>query len=150
MDIPVHLPKRRVLTADISLGSFQDQINTMVDLGAAHRSSYVCCVNAHMSVEAHNDPAFAAVVNKADLATADGMPMLNSAEQHSTRSESRTRGWERHHASRLDIEAEREGLVASSSMVATAEVLDRMIAKAAREEFPGCASAGTSRALPVR
>ena len=69
------LPKRRVLTADITVGSFEEQIGAIAALGAAHRSSYVCCVNAHMTVEAR-DPAFARVVREADLATADGMPVL--------------------------------------------------------------------------
>ena len=75
MNGPPALPKVRVLTADISLGSFAEQIDTMAAYGAAHRSSYVCCVNAHMTVEAQ-EPDFAAVVNGADIATADGMPVL--------------------------------------------------------------------------
>lgn len=69
------LPKRRVLTADISVGSFDDHIAAFAALGAAHVSSYVCCVNAHMTVEAR-DPDFARVVNGADFATADGVPVL--------------------------------------------------------------------------
>lgn len=67
----------RVLTTDISVGSFTDHINAFADLGAAHRSSYVCCVNAHMVVEA-KDPVFAGIVRNADFATADGMPVLNA------------------------------------------------------------------------
>ena len=47
-------------------------------LGREHRSSYVCCVNAHMAVEAWKDKDFAAVVNDADVSTADGMPILRS------------------------------------------------------------------------
>ncbi|HRF80570.1 MAG TPA: hypothetical protein PL070_10840, partial [Flavobacteriales bacterium] len=58
---PVHghdlLPKVRVLTADISVGSFAEHVRVIADLGQAHTSSYVCCVNAHMTVEAL-DPAF--------------------------------------------------------------------------------------------
>lgn len=72
---PPHLPKKRVLTVDISLGTFNDQVEAMAAFGAAHRSSYVCCVNAHMTVEAR-DAAFAQVVDRADLATPDGMPVL--------------------------------------------------------------------------
>lgn len=67
--------KVRVLTVDISVGSFAEQVAAIADHGQAHRSSYVCCVNAHMTVEAR-DPAFARVVNEADLATPDGMPVL--------------------------------------------------------------------------
>lgn len=69
------LPKRRVLTADITLGSFDQQIDAFTAYAAARCSSYVCCVNAHMTVEAR-DPSFAEVVNGADFATADGMPVL--------------------------------------------------------------------------
>lgn len=69
------LPKRRVLTVNVSLGSFTEQVDAFAAYGAVHRSSYVCCVNAHMTVEAR-DPAFAAVVDQADFATADGMPVL--------------------------------------------------------------------------
>jgi len=74
VELPV-FPKLRVLTADISVGKFADQIEVMAAYGAAHRSAYVCCVNAHMTVEAR-DPGFARVVNAADFATADGMPVL--------------------------------------------------------------------------
>ncbi len=72
-------PKRRVITVDISLGSFAEQVAAIADLGAAHRSSYVCCVNSHMTMEAR-DPTFAQVVNGADLATADGMPIVKSLD----------------------------------------------------------------------
>lgn len=77
--LPV-LPKRRVLTADISLGDLDTQINAFAEYGAAHRSSYVCCVNAHMTVEA-KEPTFADVVNNADFATPDGMPVLKVLNQ---------------------------------------------------------------------
>jgi len=78
-ELPI-LPKRRVLTVDISLGDLDTQINAMAEYGAAHRSSYVCCVNAHMTVEA-KEPGFAEVVNSADLATPDGMPVLKVLNQ---------------------------------------------------------------------
>ena len=73
--MPAVFPKRRVLTADISLGTFEAHIEAFAAFAAEHRSSYVCCVNAHMTVEAR-DPEFARVVNEADFATADGMPVL--------------------------------------------------------------------------
>ena len=69
------LPKRRVLTVGISVGSFTEHVEAIAQAAQAHRSNYVCCVNAHMTVECR-DPGFAAVVNAADLATADGMPVL--------------------------------------------------------------------------
>lgn len=73
-------PRYRVLTTDISVGSFADHINAFAELGAARRSAYVCCVNAHMTVEAR-DPVFERVVRDADFATADGMPVLNALKR---------------------------------------------------------------------
>lgn len=69
--------RRRVLTVDITLGTFSDHVEAIGRAAAAHRSAYVCCVNAHMTMEAR-DPAFAEVVDRADLATADGMPIVRS------------------------------------------------------------------------
>lgn len=72
------LPKKRAICVDISVGSFKEQIERFADWGEANISSYVCCVNVHMTVEAHNDESFRHVVNNADFATPDGMPVLNA------------------------------------------------------------------------
>lgn len=76
---PKAFPKRRVLTVDISVGGFEETVRAIADHGEARRSAYVCCVNAHMTVEARG-PEFAAVVNGADFATADGMPVLRALQ----------------------------------------------------------------------
>jgi len=71
------LPKRRVLTTWISVGSFAEHLRVIAAAASERRSAYVCCVNAHMTVEC-SDATFAAEVNGADLATADGMPVLKA------------------------------------------------------------------------
>ena len=71
------LPKQEVLGIGLSIGSFNEHIQRFASFGTDHRSSYVCCVNANMCVEAHNNQDFARVVSESDFATADGMPMLN-------------------------------------------------------------------------
>lgn len=40
------------------------------------KSCYICVANVHMLVEAHNDPKFASIVNKATMTTPDGMPLV--------------------------------------------------------------------------
>ncbi len=75
MTVPFRLPKYRVITAPITCGSFSDQVDAIAALAHARISSYVCCVNAHMTMEAR-DSGFAKVVSGADLATPDGMPVL--------------------------------------------------------------------------
>lgn len=72
------LPRSEVFGLGITTGSFKDHVDAVIEWGRQHRSSYVCCVNVHMCMEAQADRAFAAVINGADLATADGMPILNS------------------------------------------------------------------------
>lgn len=73
------LPKKQALNVGITTGSFAEHVEQICAWGATHRSAYVCCVNAHMTVEAR-DPGFNAVVNGADMATADGMPVLKALQ----------------------------------------------------------------------
>lgn len=115
---------------DISTGSFDDHVQAFLDLGRAHRSAYVCCVNAHMTVEVHRDPGFAAVVNGADHCTADGMPVLRALQLfHGVRQE-RVAGNDLMPA--LFAGAEREGL-SVFLYGGRQEVLDAIVARAAQE-----------------
>ncbi len=76
----VPLPKTRVVGVDISIGSFDEHIQRITALAAERRSAYVCCVNAHMTVEANRDAQFREVVNRADFATADGVPLTKALQ----------------------------------------------------------------------
>lgn len=124
------LPKKRTLGVDLSTGTFAEHVERFAEFGADRRSSYVCCVNAHMCVEAHNDPAFAAVVNNADFATADGMPMLNKLNSTHGLKQERVAGNDIMPA--LMAEAERQGL-GVFLYGGKQDVLDVIIAKAAKE-----------------
>jgi N-acetylglucosaminyldiphosphoundecaprenol N-acetyl-beta-D-mannosaminyltransferase len=135
---PFTFPKRRVITVDISLGSFAEHVAAIAELGAARRSSYVCCVNAHMTMEAR-DPAFAQVVNNADMATADGMPIVKSLGLLHKVKQERVAGNDL--LPGLFGEAERRGL--SVFLYGGAEgTLELMVDRAARE-YPKLRIAGT-------
>lgn len=69
------LVKKRLLSIDVSSGSYNDFINAILKYATERVSSYVCVANVHMLVEAHNTPKFAEVVNQADIVTPDGMPL---------------------------------------------------------------------------
>jgi N-acetylglucosaminyldiphosphoundecaprenol N-acetyl-beta-D-mannosaminyltransferase len=43
---------------------------------AGRAASYICASNVHMTMEAHDDPGFAAIVNGAVLVLPDGVPMV--------------------------------------------------------------------------
>ena len=67
--------KKRVLSLDISAGRYADFVSHILLLAKKKRSSYVCTVNVHMMMEAHKDNSFARIVNEADVASPDGVPV---------------------------------------------------------------------------
>ncbi len=68
--------KHRIISINVNTGPYTYFIERIMALGRDRISSYVCVANVHMVVEAHSNPAFAAVVNNADLVTPDGMPLV--------------------------------------------------------------------------
>ncbi|SMC33378.1 N-acetylglucosaminyldiphosphoundecaprenol N-acetyl-beta-D-mannosaminyltransferase [Moheibacter sediminis] len=69
-----------MICIDISIGSFEEQMNKILENAKHHISSYVCVANVHMLVEAHKNPDFAKIVNESDLAVPDGMPIAKSMD----------------------------------------------------------------------
>ncbi len=132
------LSKVRVFGLDLSVGSFQAHVSAIMELGRAHRSSYVCCVNVHMCMEAQADPVFAAVVNGADLATADGMPIRKSIKRFAGVEQERVAGNDLMPA--VMAAAEKEGL-SIYLHGGEQQVLDAIIRKAGMD-FPNLRIAG--------
>lgn len=71
---------QQIIKLNLSLGSFQDFVNNIVDLGQRRASSYVCVANVHMCVEMYQDVTFAQVVNQADIVTPDGVPLIKGLQ----------------------------------------------------------------------
>lgn len=69
-------PSLRVVGVPVTALKFDAQINLMVQWAKARESRGICVANVHMLVEAHHDPAFANVLESADLVTPDGMPLV--------------------------------------------------------------------------
>jgi len=69
------LNKKRILSIDVSSGTYEEFVNLIIALGGQKKSSYVCIANAHMLVEAHWSKYFQRVVNGAEIVTPDGMPV---------------------------------------------------------------------------
>ena len=69
------LPKHAVLHANISTGRTADFVDTILELGAARASAYVCFANVHMLVEAERNAEFRQIVNGAAVAAPDGSPV---------------------------------------------------------------------------
>lgn len=133
------LPKARLFGLGLSMGSFQEHVAAIVALGKEHRSSYVCCVNVHMCMEAQDDPGFAAIVNGADLATADGMPILNGLNKLTGLQQERVAGNDLMPAVLAEAEKQNLGVFLHGGEEHT---LEAIVERAARE-FPELRVVGT-------
>ena len=70
--------KKRVVSIDISIGKYQDFLKNLLSLSTEKNSSYVCISNVHMTIKAYLDKDFRAIVNNAEIATPDGMPLAKA------------------------------------------------------------------------
>lgn len=69
-------PFRNVIGFPVAALPFNAQIDLMMEWARNYLSKVVCIANVHMLTEAYGDPDFANVLNKADLVTPDGMPLV--------------------------------------------------------------------------
>jgi N-acetylglucosaminyldiphosphoundecaprenol N-acetyl-beta-D-mannosaminyltransferase len=76
--MPTVLPKRPVFGTQISTGTLPEVTDAILRLGAARASAYVCCANVHMLMEAHREPGFRQLLNRAAVVTPDGSPVAAS------------------------------------------------------------------------
>jgi len=72
------MQKRKLLNTRLSVGTYTNFIDEIVFLSQQKKSSYVCVSNVHMVIEAYLDKNFSRIVNSADIATPDGMPLAKS------------------------------------------------------------------------
>ncbi len=68
--------QRMILGMRVDSTTYQEATSTIVGWAASATPRYVCIANVHMVMEAYDSREFAAVVNGADLVTADGMPLV--------------------------------------------------------------------------
>lgn len=65
-----------ILDSFIDATSWQEAVDTLLQWARGRESRYVCICNVHVVVTAKQDPEFRRVVNEADMATPDGMPLV--------------------------------------------------------------------------
>lgn len=69
-------PGTEILGAHIDAVSWGDVLQTISQWAAGRESRYVCVCSVHSLVTAKQDNSFNSIINKADLSTADGMPLV--------------------------------------------------------------------------
>ena len=143
MSLP--LAKRLVLSVPISTGPASDFVDTILHLGAARASAYVCCANAHMLVEAHRRPAFRQVLLEAAVVTPDGGPVATAVGWFHGGQQERVPGMDLLPALLTAAAARGQSVYFYGT---TSEVLMAMVARA-RRELPTLRIVGM-RAPPFR
>jgi N-acetylglucosaminyldiphosphoundecaprenol N-acetyl-beta-D-mannosaminyltransferase len=69
-------PTRHVIGLPVTALVFDAQMTLILDWAKQNLSKAVCIANVHMLIEAHRDTHFASVLERADLVTPDGMPLV--------------------------------------------------------------------------
>lgn len=72
------MKKKLLINSQISVGSYHNMIASIIKLSQENKSSYICVSNVHMLVEAFLSSSFSKLLNDADIATPDGMPLAKA------------------------------------------------------------------------
>jgi len=65
-----------ILGVNLHPTSYAEATQHILHWSNERQGRMVCAANVHMIMEAHDDPAFKAILNEADLVTPDGMPLV--------------------------------------------------------------------------
>jgi len=66
----------RVVSLDLEVTDLSSAADQVIAWTAEASARYVCAANVHMTMEAHDSPAFQRVVNSADSVVPDGAPLV--------------------------------------------------------------------------
>lgn len=130
---PHELESRKVVSIRVDVTSYSDATARIMRWAKEGTPAYVSVANVHMTMEAHDDPAFLKVVDGAELTVPDGMPLVWALRLLGARGASRVRGpdltlWVAAAAAGAGIPV---GVYGGSPEVAEA------FSRALRERFPG-------------
>lgn len=123
----------RVVSLDVDLIGYDDTIERVAAMARAKKGGYVCVSTVHMTMEGHQDPEFARLVNAADLVLADGMPMAWMQRRLGNPQASQVRGPS---LMPMLMEYAAENGLRTGFYGGRPEVIEKLKAKAI-EDFPG-------------
>ncbi len=70
------IPIKYLLKTPVTCLTFEEQVMLMLRWAKARESKVICLANVHMLMEAYWDSNFARILEKADIVTPDGMPLV--------------------------------------------------------------------------
>ncbi|MBC7451044.1 MAG: WecB/TagA/CpsF family glycosyltransferase [Cytophagales bacterium] len=132
------MQKRKLLNTRISVGNYREFIEAITSLAQQEKSSYVCVSNVHMLIEAYKDKTYSTIVNNADIATPDGMPLAKCIKYLYGINQDRVAGMDIMPSILKEAEAKSLSIYLYGS---TDDVLELIVAKA-KKEYPDLKIAG--------
>ncbi len=69
------LPKKRIISIDLSFGKYSDFLDAIISASKERISHFICIANVHMLIEAAKDKEFKNIVNSSFITTPDGVPL---------------------------------------------------------------------------
>ena len=82
----------KIIGVRVDRTSYQAAVDLVLNWAQKHESRYVCAANVHMVMEAYDSPKFHEVLNRADLVTPDGMPLVWMLRQLGAKDQTRVYG----------------------------------------------------------
>jgi len=70
------LNSRYILGMRVEATTYNKATHQVIQWAKNNESRYICIANVHMTMEAYDSPEFQKVVNRADMVTPDGMPLV--------------------------------------------------------------------------
>ena len=83
---------RHILGIRVSGTSYEDTENRVMSWAESGDCRYVCVANVYMTMQAYDSESFQKIVNKADLVTPDGMPLVLMLRMLGLRNQTRVYG----------------------------------------------------------
>lgn len=84
--------KLSIIGTPLSLTSYSVASRQILDWATRQQARVVCAANVHMLMEAHDSPAYRAILNRADMVTPDGMPLVWMMRLKGARNQERVYG----------------------------------------------------------
>lgn len=134
----MNLPSVDVIGLPVTALKLNEQVDLMVQWGKQRLSKVVCVANVHMLVESQHDGRLRNTLNKADLVTPDGMPLVWMMRSLGEKFQDRVAGMDIFEAACKSSEAKGVSIYLIGS---TQTVLDAMEARL-RREYPNLKIAG--------
>lgn len=127
------IEKREVLSLKISLLSYNDALEHIINLAQSQMGAYVCFANVHMTIEAVEDRKFAEQVNNANLVLPDGMPLVKALKSFYGLQQDRVAGMDAF----PDILKRAEEKALKIFLFGTTQDVLEIIQTKAKKQFPG-------------